>query len=437
MIDNLYKENRRTEEVQNIIERMPAKFGYWTTIIVLLLFVNLGVFGWLIKYPDAISGTITINSNLSPLKLVSNTSGKLKLYGIKSKDAINEGTIIAYIENSAKLEDVLAVADILDNYNSNTDDPLLVYKKFPNDLSLGELNTKFYAFKHALQEIINYKTGQLPLKQISSLNYLLDQQTSAIGSAVKRLNNSLVTQNYAHKFYKRDSILYKQKVISESELDKSELTYISAKDAYQGAMNNLINIKQTAQQTETKLLELTIQDPEKQKELDIAMVSTYNDLVDNIKLWQQKYVFKSPYAGNVQFLKFFNDNQFIQAGEAVFTIIPKKNKVHGEVILPARGAGKIKEGQKVVVKLDNFPYMEFGTIQGKVSSISLTTNTTKVESSEIEAYLVLVDFPHMLKTNYGSTLDVKAETKGTAEIITNDRRLIQRLFGNLKYSVSK
>ncbi|MFC3365094.1 hypothetical protein ACFOG5_18110 [Pedobacter fastidiosus] len=49
----------------------------------------------------------------------------------------------------------------------------------------------------------------------------------------------------------------------------------------------------------------------------------------------------------------------------------------------------------------------------------------------------MVDFPNQLTTNYGTTLEAKAEAKGSAEIITNDRRLIERLFDNLKYVMKK
>ncbi len=49
----------------------------------------------------------------------------------------------------------------------------------------------------------------------------------------------------------------------------------------------------------------------------------------------------------------------------------------------------------------------------------------------------MADFPQQLKTNYGTVLGFKFEAKGTAEIITNDRRLILRLFDNLKYIIKK
>ena len=49
------------------------------------------------------------------------------------------------------------------------------------------------------------------------------------------------------------------------------------------------------------------------------------------------------------------------------------------------------------------------------------------------AYLVNISLPDKLKTNYGSVLNFKFEIKGSGEIITNERRLVERLFDNLKY----
>lgn len=147
--------------------------------------------------------------------------------------------------------------------------------------------------------------------------------------------------------------------------------------------------------------------------------------------------FRAPFAGKVQFLKFWTNNQFIQSGEPIFTIIPKNDQPVGQLILPIQGAGKVKKGQEVIVKLEDYPYVEYGSIKGRVQSISLTTSTMKTEKGDIETYMITVDFPQQLKTNYGTVLDFKFEAKGTAEIITKDRRLVQRLFDNLKYIMKK
>ncbi|WP_026729144.1 hypothetical protein [Flavobacterium denitrificans] len=55
---------------------------------------------------------------------------------------------------------------------------------------------------------------------------------------------------------------------------------------------------------------------------------------------------------------------------------------------------------------------------------------------EINSYLIEVVLPFGLKTNYGVELNFHAESKGTAEIITEDRRLIERFFDNsLRYEL--
>lgn len=81
--------------------------------------------------------------------------------------------------------------------------------------------------------------------------------------------------------------------------------------------------------------------------------------------------------------------------------------------------------------------MEYGTIKGTVNSISLTTNPLKTPNGDVDTYLVNVDMPEELTTNYGSSLDFKFEIKGIGEIITKDRKFIERLFDNLKYVVKK
>ncbi|MET4140273.1 HlyD family efflux transporter periplasmic adaptor subunit [Pedobacter sp. UYP1] len=435
--EEIYHSNQRTEQVQDIIERMPIRFGFWVSLIVLFIFIMLLLFGWLVRYPDVVTGQIVINANNAPLKLIANNSGKLKLNGVKSMDQIKEGQVIAYIENPTRLENVLLIERILKDYNPNADTITRVFAKLPPNFSMGDLNIKYYSFVNSLQNYINYRDNKLMDKQDSNLRILQSEQRNAITSAEKRVEMSINNLKYVYKSYWRDSLLFIKKVISESEFDKTNLSYIAAKDGYQFSLNNMINAKQSEQQTGGKRQELSVQKPEKQIELRMAVISAFNDLQDNIKSWEQKYIFRSPFSGKVQFLKFYTDDQFITSGEPVFTIVAKEEKALGQVSLPAIGSGKIKIGQEVIVKLDNFPYMEYGSIKGRVNSISLTTNITKTENSNIDTYMVLVDFPDQLKTNYGKELDFRAEAKGTAEIITNDRRLVQRFFDNLKYVLNK
>jgi len=425
--------SERTEEVQHIIERMPTNFGFLVTGIVITIFFLLLIFGYLIRYPDVVKGQIIINSNISPVKLVAGTAGKLKLGKLKTSEEVKENQVIAYLENPTTPQNVYYIDSLLKIYNPVSSDVFEIHKKLPPTFSLGELNGKYYAFINSLQDLINYKEGKLLDKQQISLAITLAEQQRAIAIAKKRLDMGLNSLKYAKKFYSRDSLLFIKKVISEAELDKSEVAYNTSKDGYENYLNNLISARQALQQTESKIQEIKVQNPEKEKEVRSNLVSAYNELVDNIKIWEQKYVLKAPFTGRLQFLKFWVNNQFIQAGEQVFTVIPKNTNVVGQVTLPSNGAGKILIGQEVIVKLDDYPFNEYGSVGGIVKSISLTTNTTRTEKGDIDNYLIEIEFPNGLKTNYGTNLSFKFESRGSAEIITNDRKLIERLFDNLKY----
>lgn len=70
-----------------------------------------------------------------------------------------------------------------------------------------------------------------------------------------------------------------------------------------------------------------------------------------------------------------------------------------------------------------------------MSSISLITNKKQVAEGQagVDTYLLTVALPDGLTTKFGAALDFRYEIKGLADIQTRKRRLIERLFDNLKY----
>lgn len=427
----------RTEEVQDIIERMPTKFGFRISLIVVFIFLLLIIFGWIISYPDIDVGKIVINTAISPIKLVANSSGKLHLNNISSQSSVNEGDVIAYIESTTSYDTLEMIKNILKGYNPSDIDNTSILSSLPPRVAIGGLTSKYYNLLSNLHQLQDFISDGLYDKQISSLRKLLSEQNDEVKNSLDQLGISKKNIDFTHKFYMRDSMLYKDKVVAEADLDKSQLNLLTSKNNYKNEWTNQIEARKQAQQTISKITETDIEKTEKKKELELSVLAAFNDLIDNITLWEQKYLFKAPFKGQIQFLRFWTNDQFIQAGEDVFAIVPNSDDPFGQVYLPAVGAGKVKIGQEVIVKLDDFPYLEYGSIKGKVSAISLTTNTEKTNQGSVETYLVTVKFDKGLMTNYGKKLIFKQESTGSAEIITNDRKLIERLFDNLRYVLKK
>ena len=110
----------------------------------------------------------------------------------------------------------------------------------------------------------------------------------------------------------------------------------------------------------------------------------------------------------------------------VFIIVPIENlSFTARLKTPTQNSGKIKIGQKVNIRLENYPDSEFGVLYGTVKNISLIPDKNGL-------YIVDVKLPRKLITSYGKEIEFKQEMQGMAEIITEDLRLIQRFFYQFK-----
>lgn len=426
---------KRSEEISDIVDRMPTSFGRWVAIAVVIFTGFLFLFGWIIKYPDTVTGQIKINSSNAPVKLVANISGNLHLHTHKAQDEVQEGDYIAVIQNPAETEDVIKISTLINQFDPNKEFLSEAKNIFPDKISLGDLSLRYYTFLSALKNQCDYEEDNVFEKQRISLlddikwkNIILQESKEILKVSRQRLDIS-------QKWFDKHTSLNKEIIVTyEYEVDRSMNEYLAIKQEVQNLKKEIASIQMQIMENQNRQNQLNVEQKEKERKLRLDVLASFQDLSDNLKGWEQKYVFKAPFGGKVEYLKFLTENQFIQAGEDVFGIIPKENNVFGQVLLPSGGAGKVKTGSSVSIKLDNYPYMEYGSIKGTVSSISLISHPQKTEQSIVETYLITVDLPEGLKTNYGEVLDFKYEIGGIADIIVKERRLIERLFDNLKYS---
>jgi len=131
----------------------------------------------------------------------------------------------------------------------------------------------------------------------------------------------------------------------------------------------------------------------------------------------------APIAGKVSFHDYWSEQQFVTANTEVMTIVPETSNIMGKLFLSIQGSGKVEMGQAVNIKLASFPFREYGMVKGVVKKIALAPH----EGS----YAVEVELPDGLNTTYKKELLFRQQMQGTAEIITKERRLLERLLESL------
>jgi len=415
----------RSEEVQDILTKVPHWMIRWGTVLIFVIITMLFFVSWFIKYPDVVATQIVITTNIPPEKIVSKSSGRIEAILVKDKSIVSKNSTLAVIENTANYKDVFLLKKIVDEYNIN--DPR---KAFPFELlkntQLGEIESAFAVFQKDYQaEQLNKNLQPFEVEnraqvsekvQIKDRLEILQQQKVINESELQLQKNEMA----------RFETLFNKGIISAQEMEAKKLGYLQAQKNYKTLLSSISQLK-SALITNTKLSQNSqISGTKEEVTLGRNMAQSFYQLKKVIKDWELAYALKSSVSGVVTFLQVWTENQTINTGDNVFSIIPDtKNGFVGKVKAPALNSGKIKVGQMVNIRLANFPDREFGVLKGKIQNISLVPDK--------DGNLLLdVALPNGLETSYKKQIVFQQEMKGSAEIVTEDLRLIERILYQFK-----
>lgn len=421
----------RSEDVNDILSRPPGWILRWGSAVIFIIVALLLVGSAIFKYPDRLVAPVLVTSENLPAQLVAKTTGRLQNIFKKEGELVSKSELIATIENPTSYENYLELKSITTQFSDSLgSDGNITGCSFPANLQLGGLQNVYTQFLKSFKEDKNFIEINYHRKKIAILKRQIEAQKSLQLLSEKQLSLSKEQMDISDNIYKRDLSLYDQKVISQFDLEKSKSTQLSTRQQYETAQSDLNNMKINILQAEQSVFDLELNREEQLNLLERSLMGNYDDLRAEVKQWEQNYLLISPVDGKVSFTKFWQENQNVSVGDVVFTIVPMRDaKITGKIYLPLAGAGKVKVGQKVNIKLDNYPYMEFGMVQVKVGSISMIPTVI----NENKVYIIGVEFPNRLKTNYGIDLMFTEEMQGVAEIITKDLSLLQRILFPVKH----
>ena len=206
-----------------------------------------------------------------------------------------------------------------------------------------------------------------------------------------------------------------------SEFDLKKLNYLQANKNYKSLLSTISQLKSSLIDNSRNSKNTIINGTKETVNLERNQLESFYQLKKAVKDWNLNYVFRTSIDGRVSFLQLWSENQNVNAGDNVFTIIPTKEKGFiGKVKAEALNSGKIKVGQKVNIRLTNFPDREFGVLNGIIKNIALTPD----KDNDV---LIDVALPNGLATSYKKQIVFQQEMSGSAEIVTEDLRLIERL----------
>jgi multidrug resistance efflux pump len=412
-------------ELDEMITRPPASLVRWGITLLFGLGLLLVAASWFIRYPDVLTGQILITTERPPVRIYSRATGRLVKLLVTDTATVRAGEVLAEIENTTHLENIPVVRSLSRQVLQGLRGGAQGIRWPDPTLTFGDLQPEVNNLIRQYTEYRRLRTDAWQQQQLA----LLDRQIADYRRlvAVNEAQTQLFGQEFANAehTYQTNRKLYEDKVTSRLDFLKEENTYLGKKKEAETYRRTAIENSLTLSEREKQRQTLQHDTQEKRLQLETGIRQSVSTIENVLQTWQQNYVLKAPTAGQLAYLKTLHPNDFVRTNDTLFALVEAAQPLVGYVTISTQGLGKIRAGQRVIIRLDDYPYQEFGILRGVVEQLGPTTNRRN--------YRVRVRLTNGLQTTSGQPpLTFRPELTGTAELVTDDLRLLERAFYRLR-----
>ncbi|MDR2274030.1 MAG: HlyD family secretion protein [Sphingobacterium sp.] len=406
-----------SDDLQEIIAKPPSwllKRGISIILLTILILLGMSVF---IRYPEMVRTRVRFNTEDAPKVVAAKITGNLVRLLVKEGTWVGTGTSLAYLESTA---DHVQVTQLLESLQQlRQDNRLYNLEKLvsPKALNLGELQSSYQNFYLAYLNFLSsgergiyHKRRSVIYAESDNLKQQYEKNSQAIILQQQQLG-------LAEREFEKYKMLADKKVISPAELEEKEALLLAKRQTIPQMENNLIAYQGNLLSKDKELMEIENQISEERKKF----VQSLNSFISEADNWKKQYILSSPATGKVIYGDFLQTNQQVRAGQNIFYINPRDERYYGEILLLQESSGKVKKGQRVLIKVRSYPFEEYGYLTGNLEYLSDIPIKDSVFFGKIE-----------LKRSFqDSLIRLKPGLLGEGEIITDDKSIFRRIWDNL------
>jgi len=412
----------RSDEVHEILTQVPNwMIRYGITLIFVIILTGF-LLTWFIRYPDTVVGEAELTTLVPPTTLVARSSGYIQNLRFNENEQVREGQVLAELMNPIREATIDSLKHVLLNFN------LLESKQIASVLSsitnLGQAQVQVNSLYNQLIEYDELVNDPAFTHTIQTLNDQIHYNRRLAALSEEELKVMKIEIGAAGEKFKSDSSLYASGVIAK-------MTFLANQSEFLNKQQSLINSRKAAVQygiIASDLAEQKSQNLKIRRDAERLLISqiqaslkSLNSFVDE---WDLTFSLVSPMNGRISYFTNLVNNEFVNADQRLMAIIPEDERYLAIVHIDQQGYGKIMLGQRVMIKVNNYPFQEFGQLYGSVQTIA------KVAGER--GYVLKVSLTQGLLSTYNKEITYQPNMTGTAEIVTEDLRLIERIFNSIR-----
>ncbi len=402
--------------MQEIIGAMPSRIWRRGILLVLGLVVLLLVVAHFVRYPDVIEVPVELKVN-EVVNVKAELNGTLESILIGEGENVNKGDALAVFEGGLDYELLLRLKPFLNEVIRQNTVEELIQLNFPSDLDLSFLPGEASKLKLAmtvLQRKFNERRLDQQIVRLNKEKELIQKLSAATEKQIEKLK---VETSLAEKNYRDFKNLFDSGAASGIEVDAAHATLLRLEATLESKKANLIQYELDLSGIDTRVEYLKYETENALWEEYLQVQTSCMALELEVQQWMETHVLFVPIDGKIVFPERLMEGQSVDQGNTLFSIIlPGAGQDLAAVgPLSGQGTGKVEPGMTVKLRLQAYPYKEFGELSGKVERIG--------EVSASGFFEIVISFPNDRKFE---SMELKPGMQGIARVITEDRSLLER-----------
>jgi len=414
----------RSEGYREVIGAPPPFLVRAGSIITAIALSTLAVVACIVPYPSIVGGRAHIVSAQLPVTLLSRGNGKLALLAAKEGDLVSRDDILAIIDDGS---DVRAMLD-LERWLGNVPADLSEGQVLPAvpAVATGKLGAAQAPLLVAIQSLTNlvaFRASSDTADQVAQLRQVVATHKQLVDQFRDKENAAEASLKADQRMQAGRETLIANGYANNAYLDKFEAGRQSQRDRLAETRIATARNLTTIATTEREISALLAARRDRDTEMAARLAGALRELRGVMQEWERINVIRAPLAGRVRLFGLWSEAQNLKAGDTFAVVEPAETTPTAFAFVPAAGFGKVQLGQRVTIRLDAYPRMEFGLLEARVAATSAVAIDGK--------YRILLDLPRGLQLTGGRTVQFTQNMDGDARIEVNSLRLIQQMFNHL------
>lgn len=262
----------RHEEIQELLGNPPSWLVKWGISVFAGIITVLIIGSSLFMYPQIIEAPIVMTTEQPPTWVIAKSSGKIDSIYVKNKELVSEGEIIAIIHNTAKVEDVLYLKNLLEN------DSIEKLNTIQKELQIGELQDSYSLLVKTLQQYEVFNKEQIYELREKAAYEEINSQKMYLKQLEKQSEIYKEAYLISQERYSADSILYKMKALSAKEYEQSLMQKNQDKTRYNQSNLDIISVSIHLAQLNKAIKEYMAEEKREKTEYHTTIMRLYNQL---------------------------------------------------------------------------------------------------------------------------------------------------------------